>query len=186
MKPVGNSSLLSTSTLNAARPTGPVHADAARIDPRGLRFAAALTTAVLATVLLTQSSWLLGAQVAVFAVGAFIGLRRAPYAIVFARLVRPRISAPEHTEDARPPQFAQLVGFGFATVGLIAIVAGATTVALVAVGLALAAAFLNAAFGLCLGCELYLSALRLTRRRQVGQATTTSTTTSTTITEVTA
>ncbi|MFY9914382.1 MAG: DUF4395 domain-containing protein [Nocardioidaceae bacterium] len=172
MKPVGNFSPTSTSTLNPSGPAGPVHTAPARVDPRGLRFAAALTTAVLATVLLTQSSWLLAAQVAVFAVGAFIGLRRSPYAIVFARLVRPRIGAPGHTEDARPPQFAQLVGFGFAAVGLVAFVAGAITVALVAVGLALAAAFLNAAFGLCLGCELYLSALRLTQRRHVGQATT--------------
>ena len=170
MKPVGDPSPSSTSTLNASGPTGPVHTAPARVDPRGLRFAAAVTTAVLATVLLTQSSWLLGAQVAVFAAGAFIGLRRSPYAIVFARFVRPRIGAPGHTEDARPPQFAQLVGFGFATVGLVAFLAGATTVALVAVGLALAAAFLNAAFGLCLGCELYLSAVRLTQRRQVGQA----------------
>ncbi len=158
--------------MNEPGSTDPVRANPARVDPRGLRFAAALTTAVLATVLLTESSWLLGAQAAVFAVGAFVGLRRSPYAIVFARLVRPRIGAPGHTEDAGPPQFAQLVGFGFATVGLVAFYAGVTTVALVAVGLALAAAFLNAAFGLCLGCELYLSVLRLTRRRHVGQAST--------------
>lgn len=41
-----------------------------------------------------------------------------------------------------------------------AIGAFADTVGLVATGSALAAAFLNAAFGLCLGCELYLVSAR--------------------------
>ncbi len=172
MNPVGNSTLSTPSSPDPSGSTSPGHVDPARVDPRGLRFAAALTTAVLGSVLLTQSGWLLGGQTAVFAVGAFIGLRRSPYAVVFARLVRPRIGAPDHTEDARPPKFAQLVGFAFASLGLVAFVAGATTLALVAVGLAFAAAFLNAAFGLCLGCELYLSVLRLKGRRQLAPATT--------------
>ncbi len=154
-------------------PAAQVVRSPARLDPRGLRFGATLTATVLAVVLLTQSTWLLGAQTAVFAAGAFLGVRRSPYALVFARLVRPRIGAPSQTEDARPPQFAQLVGFGFAVVGLVAFLAGASTVALIAIGCAFAAAFLNGAFGLCLGCELYLSVLRLTRRRAAGTATTT-------------
>ncbi len=189
MTPAGNPILSTTSSM----PTTDLVATASRVDPRGQRFAAALTTLVLATVLLSQNSWLLGAQTVVFAAGAFLGVRRSPYAIVFARLVRPRIGPPSQTEAARPPQFAQLVGLGFAVAGLIAFVAGATTVALVAIGLALAAAFLNAAFGLCLGCELYVSVLRLTRRRSAGTATTATSTpeqfptiTSTTTTEVTA
>jgi len=146
------------------------------VDPRGMRFAAAVTTVVLAVVLLTQSAWLIGVQAAVFAVGALLGPRRSPYAVLFARVLRPRLGPPTTTEDARPPQFAQLVGLGFAVVGVIGLGTGAHTLGLVATALAFAAAFLNAAFGLCLGCELYLVGTRIIHRispdRVRGRATT--------------
>jgi hypothetical protein len=131
------------------------------VDPRGLRFAAGVTAAVLAAVLLTESAVLLTAQALVFAIGAFAGVRRSPYSLIYARLVRPRLGPPSHTEDGRPPQFAQAMGFGFAVLGLAGFAAGVAVLGLVATGLALAAAFLNAAFGLCLGCELYLVSKRV-------------------------
>ena len=144
------------------------------IDPRGPRFAAALTTVVLAIVLLTGNVWLLVAQTVVFAIGAFIGLQRTPYAAVYRGLVRPRLAPPSELEAAAPPRFAQGVGFGFGVVGTIALALGASTVGLVAVGLALAAAFLNAAFGFCLGCEMYLTGRRLTGARSSRVVTATS------------
>ncbi|RIQ34109.1 DUF4395 domain-containing protein [Jiangella rhizosphaerae] len=132
-----------------------------RIDPRGPRFAAALTTVVLALVLVTGSAWLLAVQGVVFAAGALLGLPRAPYGVLYARLVRPRLGPPGELEDAAPPRFAQTVGLVFAVAGVIAFAAGLTAVAYVAVAAALAAAFLNAAFGFCLGCEIYLAYRRL-------------------------
>jgi hypothetical protein len=131
------------------------------IDPRGPRFGAAVTTVVLAIVLLTGSVWLLALQAAVFAVGALAGAQASPYGVVFRRLVRPRLGPPAELEDPRPPQFAQAVGLVFALVGLAGLAGGATALGLVAVGLALGAAFLNAAFGFCLGCEMYLVLRRL-------------------------
>jgi hypothetical protein len=135
-----------------------------QIDPRGQRFAATLTTALLAAVLLAAPSSLatvlLAAQVLVFAVGAIAGAQRTPYASLFRRLVRPRIGPPAALEDAAPPRFAQAVGLGFGVVALGGFLAGAPLVGLVATGFALAAAFLNAAFGFCLGCELYLRVRR--------------------------
>jgi hypothetical protein len=131
------------------------------IDPRGQRFAAAVTTVVLAVVLLTGSAWLLAAQTIVFAIGAFAGLHRSPYGVVYRRLVRPRLGPPRELESEAPPRFAQGVGFAFGLVGTLALALGASTLGLVAVGLALAAAFLNAAFGFCLGCEMYLIGRRL-------------------------
>ena len=131
------------------------------IDPRGPRTAAWLTTAVLIVVLLTGSAALLLAQAVVFALGA---LGRSPYALVFRYLVRPRLGPPAELEDPRPVRFAQTVGLVFAVVALIALLAGATVLATIATAAALAAAFLNAAFGLCLGCELYLILKRTTSR----------------------
>lgn len=140
---------------------GPV-TNPARIDPRGPRFAASLTTVVLAVVLITGSGWLLAAQAVVFALGALAGLGRSPYGWLFRTFVRPRLGPPTELEDAAPPRFAQGVGLVFALVGTVGYLSGATWLGLAATGCALAAAFLNAAFGYCLGCEGYL----LLRRSQ--------------------
>ncbi len=131
------------------------------IDPRGPRFGAAATTLVLALVLVTGSAELLALQGVVFALGA---VDRSPYAALFRRFVRPRLGPPAELEDARPPRFAQTVGLAFALVGVLAAVAGLTAVFYVATAAALAAAFLNAAFGFCLGCEMYLVYRRATTR----------------------
>jgi uncharacterized phage infection (PIP) family protein YhgE len=136
-----------------------------QVDPRGLRVVAAITAVVLAAVLAIPSEpvriVLLAIQVAVFATAALIGLQKSPYAVFYATVVRPRIGAPAELEDARPPRFAQVVGLVFTTIALVSLLAGATTVALVFTAFALVAALLNAAVGLCLGCEMYLVLRRL-------------------------
>jgi hypothetical protein len=136
------------------------------IDPRGPRFGAWITTAVLAVVLLisgndTAAGTLLALQALVFALGS---RGRSPYQLVFAKLVRPRLQPPTELEAAAPPRFAQVVGLGFATAGTIGFLAGATVVGQVFTGFALVAALLNASVGLCLGCELYLIFKRFTTK----------------------
>ena len=138
------------------------------VDPRGARFAAALTTAVLAAALLTGNAWILLAQTVVFALGA---RDRSPYALVFRRLVRPRLAPPVELVDPRPLRFAQLVGLAFAVLALVGVVAGLPVLSVAATGAALAAAFLYAAFGVCLGCEAYL----LLRRSPITRYTPTAT-----------
>ncbi len=152
------------------RTSVPVPTSARRpIDARGPRFGAAVTTAVLALTLLTIPSTLslvlLTAQTVVFALGALVGVHAQPYGVLFRRVVRPRLGAPTRLEDPAPPRFAQTVGLGFAVVGLLGLVTGAVAVAYVAVAFALGAAFLNAAFDFCLGCEMYLLGRRLAARR---------------------
>ncbi|MDF9811904.1 hypothetical protein M2266_001135 [Streptomyces sp. SPB162] len=143
--------------------TNPLNAAPAGLDVRGPRFGAVLTTVVLAAVLVTGSGRLLAAQAVVFAVGAAAGVRRSPYGWLFATLVRPRLGPTVETEDPAPPRFAQAVGLAFAIIGLIGYFAGPLWLAMAATGCALAAAFLNAAFGYCLGCEMYLLFRRATR-----------------------
>ena len=126
------------------------------VDVRGPRFAAWLTTVVLAVVLLTGSGWLLAVQAVVFAVGAFAGLRSAPYGVLFRVLVAPRLGPVREREPEAPPRFAQFVGFGFAVVGTLGYLLSAPLLGAIATGLALVAALLNAATGFCLGCEMYL------------------------------
>jgi hypothetical protein len=126
------------------------------IDPRGPRFAAVITTVVLAVVLVTGSGWLLLAQALVFAAGALGGLRYAPYGVAYRYLVRPRLGPPARTEPQAPPRFAQGVGMVIAGAGAGCFAAGAPVAGYALAALALAAAFANAAFDLCLGCQLYL------------------------------
>jgi hypothetical protein len=132
------------------------------IDARGPRFAATLTAVVLAVVLITGSGWLLAVQALVFAVGASAGVQKSPYGLLYRTVVRPRLGPPTETEDPAPPRFAQAVGLVFALIGLIGYFAGPQWLGMAATGAALAAAFLNAAFGYCLGCEMYLLLRRFT------------------------
>ena len=134
------------------------------VDPRGPRVGAGITTVVLAAVLLSGSGWLLAAQAVVFGIGAFAGLRFAPYGVLYRRLVQPRLSPPSELEAEAPPRFAQGVGFAFAAVGAIGYLSGLTPLGVVATAFALVAAFLNAAFDYCLGCEVHLRIVRLLGR----------------------
>lgn len=138
------------------------------IDPRGPRFGGTITTIVLAIALITVGSPLSDALVAwqtlVFGLGAIVGLHAQPYGILYRKVIGPRLSPPQVLEDAAPPRFAQAVGLIFMLVALVSIITGATLIAAIAIGFALAAAFLNAAFDFCLGCEMYLLGARLRRR----------------------
>jgi len=138
-----------------------------QVDVRGPRFAAWVTTAVLVITLLVSgvnplaAAVILGLQAIVFAIGAAAGPRRHPYGLVFANLVAPRLGPAREREPVPPLKFAQLVGLVFAAIGAAGFAAGAPLVGLVATGAALVAAFLNAAFGICLGCQLYPLVVRL-------------------------
>lgn len=131
------------------------------IDARGPRFAALITTVVLVTALATHSIWVIAFQLIVFAIGALRGPQFTPYAWIFRKFIRQHLKGEVLTEDIRPPQFAQTVGFLFALVATAGLIAHVPALFVIAAGAALAAAFLNAAFNYCLGCEVYLLLLRL-------------------------
>jgi hypothetical protein len=141
----------------------------AQVDVRGPRFTAWVTTVVLVVTLAVSAvsavaaAVLLAVQTVIFAVGAVGGPRRHPYGRVFATLVAPRLRPVTATEPVPPLKFAQAVGFAFAAVGAVGFATGLVGLGLGATALALVAAFLNAAFGICLGCQLYPLVARLRR-----------------------
>jgi hypothetical protein len=126
-----------------------------KVDPRGQRCNAALSAVVLAVVLITGSVWLFAAQAVVFGIGAVFGLRYSPYGYLYRALIRPRLGPPAELEAEAPPRFAQGVGLVFGIIGVIGYATGVTPLGMAAAAAALAAAFLNAAFGFCLGSERY-------------------------------
>lgn len=148
---------MSTSTnTNTTTTTGP-----AQVDVRGPRFAAWVTTVVLLAVLVVSAfstvaaAILLAVQAVAFGIGALRGPRQHPYGLIFATFVAPRLSPVTEREPVPPLKFAQLVGFFFAVVGVAGFALGVQLLGVIATAFALFAAFLNAAFGICLGCQLY-------------------------------
>jgi hypothetical protein len=97
-----------------------------------------------------------------FAIGASLGTAKHPYSLIFKSLVRPLLPPPAALEDARPPKFAQLIGFTISSAGLIFGLLGqdfhlGLIIAAIAIFLA---AFLNAAFNYCVGCQIWLALAR--------------------------
>lgn len=149
----------------------PAQAGRTMVDPRGPRFAAAVTVVVLAAALLTipsvTSVVLLFVQALAFGAAALFGIKAQPYGWFFRKALAPRLGPPAELEDGAPPRFAQQVGLGFVLIAMVGLSLSAPPVARIAVAFALAAAFLNAVFNFCLGCEIYLLIQRLRHRRTV-------------------
>jgi hypothetical protein len=141
--------------------------DTTGIDPRGPRFGAGITAVLLLVViglslggLLLPALIIFIAQTLLFAWGAFAGIKRHPYGLLFKNLVRPRLKPPTELEDPIPPTFAQGVGFVITAIGVILTLLGLTLALPIAAALAFVAAFLNSVFGYCLGCQIYLLLVR--------------------------
>ncbi len=142
------------------------------IDPRSPRFGAGITAVLLLVVIglglatplgtsvaarATEPAFILFAAIsALFAWGAFAGIRRHPYGALFRAVVRPRLAPPTELEDPTPPTFAQGVGFVITLAGLVLHLAGVPYALVIAASAAFVAAFLNSVFAYCLGCQIYL------------------------------
>jgi hypothetical protein len=150
----------------------------AGIDPRGPRFSAGITAVLLlvaiglalaspATPAATvgsragQPAFILFAIItALFAWGAFAGISRHPYGWLYRTLVRPRLGAPTHLEDPKPPTFSQGVGLVVTLVGVVLHLAGVPFGLVIFAAAAFVAAFLNSVFDYCFGCQIYLLLVR--------------------------
>lgn len=138
--------------------------DRAQVDSRGPRFGASITAVLLlVTLFLDLTIPASGAAVillliifVLFVYGAIRGVQHHPYGLFFAKVVKPRLKKPAELEDAAAPTFAQGVGAFVTGIGLVLHFAGVPYALFIATAAAFLAAFLNAVFGYCLGCEIYL------------------------------
>lgn len=141
-----------------------------KIDPRGPRFGASITSVLMLVVLylaLEASTyqvavWIIAVNTAFFAIGASLGNDKHPYGIIFKGLIRPLLQAPKELEDARPPKFAQLIGFVLSSLALVFGLLGPDFqlgLIICASGIFFAA-FLNSAFNYCVGCQIWLALAR--------------------------
>ena len=89
------------------------------------------------------------------------GNAKHPYGWIFKNLIRPRLGNPTELEDAAAPQFAQGVGLFVAGAGVLLHMFGVPNAVVIAASAAFFAAFLNAVFNYCLGCQIYFGLKRL-------------------------
>jgi hypothetical protein len=149
------------------------------IDPRGPRFGAGITSVLLLIVIglglgaaasppaglaarASEPAFLLFAIIAaLFAWGAFAGVKRHPYGVLYRVTIRRWLSAPSHLEDPRPPTFSQGVGLVVTVIGIALHLAAVPYALVIFASLAFIAAFLNSVFDYCLGCQIYLLLARV-------------------------
>jgi hypothetical protein len=137
-------------------PTHPGSRSPRRIDPRGHRFGAGLSVAVLGLAFLAQAPLVVAGVALALGASALFGTRWSalgrPWPIVRRAL---RIGPPRELESEFPPRFAQLLGtlgLGLATV-LLAV--GSTGAGWFVAGAVGGLQLVLAATGYCLGCRLY-------------------------------
>jgi hypothetical protein len=89
------------------------------------------------------------------------GPKLSPLGQVATRVIAPRLPVEPKLVPGPPKRFAQAIGVLFSSTAMILWFGfGLSTAALVVVGLLAAAAFLEAAFGLCLGCMTFGALMR--------------------------
>lgn len=151
------------------------------IDPRGPRFVAGITAVLLlidvflgltglSTTGVAEASiaariadpaFLLLLVIALLFLWSVLSPRTAPWGVLYRKAVQPRLKPPTELEDPRPPRFAQGVGLFVVGAGLVLHLLGVPWALPIAAAFAFVAAFLNAVFGFCLGCQMYLLLQRM-------------------------
>jgi hypothetical protein len=139
------------------------------IDPRGPRFGAAISAVLMVLVIyfslaaetINLAFGIMIFAVTMFSIGTAVGPAKHPYSYIFKYLVRPSLKPPTALENATPVHFAQFVGLLVTGTGLVLHLLGVAYALPVAAAAAFTAAFLNAVFAYCLGCQMYLGLKRL-------------------------
>ena len=140
---------------------------ARKVDRNSMRAGAGVSAAVLLLAYVVDVRALVPAVTVALAIGALLGLRASPLGLLYRALKKGlSLRIPVEPEDEPPPRFAQALGATFLTVASIALYGPGADV--LGWGLALLVAVLQgllALSGICVGCEMYLLAKRLTAKQ---------------------
>jgi hypothetical protein len=90
-----------------------------------------------------------------FVARVLAGPRISPLGQFATKVVAPRLPQYEKLMPGPPKRFAQGIGVAFSVTASVLWLAGAPTAARIVVGMLAGAAFLEAAFGFCLGCKVF-------------------------------
>lgn len=124
------------------------------INEKAARTVAGCVALIGVLALATGAHWLLIPLAYGFWARVLTGPRLSPLAQLATKVVAPRLGRP--TDVAGPPKrFAQGMGAAITTLGVVALALGWSTVTTVLLVLLVAAATLESAFALCIGCQAF-------------------------------
>jgi Domain of unknown function (DUF4395) len=132
----------------------PVNETSARLVAAGVVLQAVLFLAL-------RSGWLLVPLACGFLARVLTGPTLSPLGQFVTRVVTPRITASHRFVPGPPKRFAQGVGLAFSAGAAGAWLGGADVVAFVLLVGLIVAAFLEAAFAVCLGCKVFALLMRV-------------------------
>lgn len=121
--------------------------------------AAGVVTMVVAT-LAFDLRWFVPFIALGFIARVVTGPTLSPLGQLVTRVITPRLGLPERIVPGPPKRFAQGIGVAFSVTASVLVVLGAWGAAQVVLSMLAAAAFLEAAFGLCLGCKAFALLMR--------------------------
>jgi hypothetical protein len=124
------------------------------IDARAPRFNQIVVGSVTLAALLTGAWPLVALMGLQLIVGLRFGRRYCLPCLIYFEVIQPRFGEGP-IEDARPPRFANIVGAVFLSTAAVAFAVGLSALGWVLTGMVSALAFLAAATGFCVGCEIY-------------------------------
>lgn len=104
--------------------------------------------------------WLVPVIAYGFAARVLTGPTLSPLGQLVTRVLTPALDRPAKLVPGPPKRFAQGIGVAFSVTSLVLLLAGQWGAAQVALGLLATAAFLEAAFALCLGCKAFALLMR--------------------------
>jgi hypothetical protein len=139
------------------------------LDPRGPRFGAGITSILMVLVIyfsleaetINMAFGIMGFAVMMFVFGSALGPAKHPYSYLYKYTLRKLLKEPTELEAPKPVHFAQVVGLIVTGTGLVLHLLAVPNALPIAAAAAFIAAFLNAAFAYCLGCQMYLGLKRL-------------------------
>jgi hypothetical protein len=140
-----------------------------QLDPRGPRFGAGITSILMLVVIYLSldpaseglALAVMGFAVVMFSFGSLLGPARHPYSYLYKYTLRKFLKAPAYLEPATPVHFAQVIGLVITGLGLVLGLIGVDFALPIAAAAAFMAAFVNAVFAYCIGCQMYLGLKRL-------------------------
>jgi hypothetical protein len=140
-----------------------------QLDPRGPRFGAGITSILMVLVIyfslapetINIALGIMAFAVVMFTFGSLLGPAKHPYSYLYKYTLRKLLKDPTELEAPKPVHFAQVVGLIVTGTGLVLHLLAVPNALPIAAAAAFIAAFLNAVFAYCLGCQMYLGFKRL-------------------------
>jgi Domain of unknown function (DUF4395) len=133
----------------------PVNETSARLVAGSVAVLAVLTVAF-------QQGWLIPVLAYGFLARVLTGPKLSPLGLLATKVVTPRLAVRHRYSPGPAKRFAQAIGAAFTvTATLLYYAAGAHTAAFVLIGVLAVFASLEAAVGLCVGCQAFYLGMRL-------------------------